>query len=94
MVTNAMNCREFVELITDYLEGALPASAQARMELHRRGCQGCATYLEQMRMTIRVLGTMRRDPVPDRITGTLLRVFRRHSKTGRRAHVFDPVDRR
>jgi hypothetical protein len=89
MVTDPMNCREFVELVTDYIEGALPASAHARMELHRRGCQGCATYLEQMRMTIRLLGTMGSDPAPDRIADTLLRVFRRLSKTARRAHVYD-----
>jgi len=89
MVTDALNCPEFVELVTDYLEGALPAEAQARMELHRRVCRDCATYLDQMRTTIRVLGTMGTEPVPDRITDTLLRAFRRHSRMARRAHVYD-----
>ena len=89
MVTDALNCPEFVELVTDYLEGALPAEAQARMELHRRVCRDCATYLDQMRTTIRVLGTMGTEPVPDRITDTLLRAFRRRSRMARRAHVYD-----
>lgn len=45
-------CREFVELVTDYLEGALPDSERARFEAHLAECDGCAGYLQDMRRTV------------------------------------------
>jgi anti-sigma factor RsiW len=49
-----MTCRELVELVTDYLEGALPAGDVARFEAHLAACPGCETYVEQIRTTIAV----------------------------------------
>jgi len=88
-VTDALNCREFVELVTGYLEGALPAAGAGEDGTPSRVCRDCATYLEQMQMTIRVLGATATEPVPDRITDTLLRAFRRRSRMARRTHVYD-----
>jgi anti-sigma factor RsiW len=68
-------CREFVELITDYLEGTLPDGTRTRFEQHLAECDGCAGYLEDMR---RVVGSLRQVPVapPDRATrDALLRAF-------------------
>jgi anti-sigma factor RsiW len=39
-----------VELITDYLEGALTRSQRRRFEAHLAGCEHCSEYLEQMRV--------------------------------------------
>jgi anti-sigma factor RsiW len=68
-------CREFVELVTDYLEGALPEAEQARFEAHLAECDGCAGYLEDMR---RLIGSLREapEPPPDPATReALLRAF-------------------
>ena len=51
-----MKCKELVELITEYLEGALSEVDEARFEQHLAGCDACTTYLEQMRETISALG--------------------------------------
>ncbi len=51
-------CREMVELITDYLEGALPRSQRRRFDAHIAGCEHCGEYLRQMRETIRLTGTL------------------------------------
>ena len=58
-------CREFVELVTDYLEGALPPEEVARIEHHLAGCDGCTEYLEQMRATIRTLAVTTQEPQLD-----------------------------
>ena len=50
-----VTCRELVELVTDYLEGALDLDDRARFEAHLDSCEGCRAYLSQMRTTIRVL---------------------------------------
>jgi anti-sigma factor RsiW len=51
-----LTCREVVELVTAYLEGALSRRDRRRFEAHIAACDGCTTYLEQMRLTIEALG--------------------------------------
>ena len=45
-------CREAVELMSDYVEGALSKQDSARLEAHLAGCPHCTRYLEQIRATI------------------------------------------
>ena len=72
----ALSCRELVELVTDYLEGALDAADTARFEAHISGCDGCTGYLEQMRETIRLTGTLTLDDVSPEAEAALLDAFR------------------
>jgi anti-sigma factor RsiW len=51
-----LSCQELVELVTDYLEGALSAEDAARFEDHIGRCTACTIYLEQMRQTIALTG--------------------------------------
>lgn len=51
-VAGEVTCQEFVELITDYFEGALPAPSLGLVEEHLVMCDWCVTYAEQMRTTI------------------------------------------
>jgi len=51
-----LSCRVLVELVTDYLEGALPEAELARFEAHLAHCAGCEAYLEQVRATIALVG--------------------------------------
>jgi anti-sigma factor RsiW len=69
-------CREFVELVTDYLEGTVPEAERVRFEAHLEDCDGCAGYLEDMR---RLVGSLNEapQPLPDPATReVLLRAFR------------------
>ena len=52
----ALSCQEVVELVTDYLEGALEPDEHARVEQHLAGCTKCDAYLDQIRTTIRLVG--------------------------------------
>ena len=72
-----MTCREVVELMTAYLEGALPVGERARFEEHVAGCGGCAAYLEQLRASLRVVGSLASaEPVPDHLREELVHAFR------------------
>jgi anti-sigma factor RsiW len=71
-----LSCRELVELVTDYLEGALPAEERARFEEHIAGCGGCKAYLEQIRQTIETLGRLPEDGLTADAERTLLEAFR------------------
>lgn len=49
-------CREAVEMVTDYLEGALPAGARRRLDAHLADCPHCTEYFAQIRRTIDAVG--------------------------------------
>ena len=51
-------CQQGVELVSDYLEGALSRRDRRRFERHIRGCPNCTAYLEQMRVTIAETGRL------------------------------------
>ena len=71
-----LNCRELVELVTAYLEGDLSAGERKRFEAHLSGCDGCTMYVEQMRRTIELTGTLSVDDVAREAEEALLRAFR------------------
>ncbi|HUK94537.1 MAG TPA: zf-HC2 domain-containing protein [Gaiellaceae bacterium] len=71
-----LSCRELVELVTDYLEGALSAEDHARFEKHIGACHGCGVYLEQMRQTIVLLGRLPEETVAPEAERELLEAFR------------------
>jgi anti-sigma factor RsiW len=65
-----------VELVTDYLEDTLPRKVRRRVEEHLAVCDGCATYLEQMRETIRLSGMLIEEQIPEDQKQQLLDAFR------------------
>jgi hypothetical protein len=69
-------CIEFVELVTDYLEGVLPARERRALEHHLRLCDPCVGYIEQMRETRRLTGTLTVDDVPEAGVEDLMAAFR------------------
>lgn len=71
-----LDCRELVELVTDYLEGKLPAEDRTRLELHLGDCDSCRTYLRQMRQVLAATGRLTEDSVPPEARDSLLQVFR------------------
>ncbi len=75
-VTDAINCQELVELVTDYLEGALSTADLRRFEEHLAGCGKCTEYLAQLEATIRVTGTLTLDDLSPEAERELLEVFR------------------
>jgi anti-sigma factor RsiW len=71
-----MNCDEFVELVTAYLEGALDARTHARFTEHLAACRGCDRYLDQIRHTIGELGRLPSDSLAGQARDRLLVAFR------------------
>jgi anti-sigma factor RsiW len=71
-----LSCRELVELVTDYLEGALPGEERLRFERHIEICGGCKIYLEQIRQTIELLGHLPEDGLSPDAERELLEAFR------------------
>jgi anti-sigma factor RsiW len=77
-----LTCRELVELVTDYLEDALSPVDRERFEEHLAVCAGCEAYVNQIRLTVSVVGAA--DAVDEdapEMAG-LLEAFRAFRRTG------------
>ena len=71
-----LSCREMVELVTDYLEGALSPVDRARFDAHIARCEGCTMYLRQMREMLDLLGELTTDSISPQAEAELLATFR------------------
>ncbi|MFN8534787.1 MAG: anti-sigma factor [Dehalococcoidia bacterium] len=75
-VLDDLVCQELVELVTDYLEGAMSPDQRARFERHLADCPYCASYLEQIRRTIRLVGALGDHDLDPEARASLLAAFR------------------
>ena len=82
MTARPLTCREVIDLLTDYVEDALPEQERRRVEAHLATCDGCTTYLEQMRETIRLTGMLTEEQSPDAARERLLDAFRDWTRPG------------
>ncbi len=71
-----LTCEELVELVTDYLDGALDPAAHQRFEHHVDECSGCDRYLHQMEETAARLGSIPVDSLSAEAQATLIAAFR------------------
>jgi anti-sigma factor RsiW len=71
-------CQQWVELVTAYLDGALPRRLTKAIDRHLAACEHCTEYLAQMRRTIEVSGHLRDDDVPSDVLDALMRAFDEH----------------
>ena len=79
-VVPTLTCRELVELVTDYLDGALPASERHKFEAHVAECPGCDAYIEQIRSAIALTRRTRELERRPEVTA-LLHAFRNYRRT-------------
>jgi anti-sigma factor RsiW len=81
IVPGGISCREVVEIVTEYLEGALPPEAVAKLEEHLAACPPCQIYVQQIRQTSRVAAAAEAELElhPDR--DALLTTFREFRRT-------------
>jgi anti-sigma factor RsiW len=71
-----MPCRELVEVITDYLEDALPQRDRRRFEAHLAECDDCRDYVAQFEQTIALSGRIQPERLPPGLQDDLVSVFR------------------
>ena len=71
-----LTCRELVRLVTDYLEGTLSETDRRRFDRHLTKCDGCSTYLAQIRETIQISGALTEQSLQPEARDELLTAFR------------------
>lgn len=71
-----VTCSEIVELVTEYLEGSLSPDDATLVEQHLNFCDGCVSYVDQMRTTIATVGRIEEEELPPDVRDRLLTAFR------------------
>jgi anti-sigma factor RsiW len=70
-----LSCVEMVELVTDYLEGALPDAQARRLERHLGACPGCKEYLAQLRTVAGSLRGLTEESFPEEMRDGVIADF-------------------
>jgi predicted anti-sigma-YlaC factor YlaD len=70
-------CQQAVELVTDYLEGTLSRRDRRRFEAHLRNCPNCSAYLDQIRLTIQLTGSIEPEELTEEAIDNLKDLYRR-----------------
>jgi anti-sigma factor RsiW len=76
-----LTCQEFVELVTDYLDGVMSPRERVRFAAHLDECDYCVEYLAQMRVTIQTLGRLSEERIAPEARDRLLAAFRDWKRT-------------
>jgi hypothetical protein len=69
-------CTQVVELATEYVEGAMPVELVEPFEMHLNFCDGCFTFIEQIRTTAQLGARVSEEQVPDEVKVKLMTAFR------------------
>ena len=77
-----ISCQEVVELVTDYLDGAMSPADVARFDHHLSLCEGCVFYVDQIRMTIAAVRRIGEEDVPPEVRDDLVAAFRDFKRAG------------
>ncbi|MGB0910097.1 MAG: zf-HC2 domain-containing protein [Nitrospirales bacterium] len=75
MVGN-LSCQGVSEIVTEYLEGAMPWSTRIRFHMHLGLCSACRNYLQQMKYTVQTLGKIPAEPISPQVRDALLKRFK------------------
>ena len=75
-VEHGYACKEVVELASEYLEGAMTTEQMTRFEVHLNLCDGCFSFLEQVRRTASIAGALPDERIPEEMRSKLLAAFR------------------
>ena len=81
MNRDEVQCREVVAVLTDYLEGVLPVEERVALEQHLLICEGCTSFLTQLRTSIALTGAPEVDEVPPQLMDTVLRIYLQREPT-------------
>lgn len=80
MIQEEIRCVEMVEVVTEWMEGALDDDTRAAVEEHLAICPDCTAYLDQLRATAAVAASLAGDdagaePPPDDVRARLVAAF-------------------
>ena len=78
MIRTAETCREFIELLSAYVDGELSEDVRFRFDAHVAACPACSAYLESYEATVKLAKAALSgsdDPVPAEVPEDLVKAI-------------------
>lgn len=69
-------CRECIDLLVDYLEGALPPERARALDLHLELCPPCVAFVRTYKGTVEVARTLPVEEIPPELIQRLIDFLR------------------
>lgn len=66
-----MNCKEVVDLLSDYLAGELSEEDVAGIRSHLKGCRNCITFLDSLKTTVNLTHSLKAEDIPPAVVDRL-----------------------
>jgi anti-sigma factor RsiW len=60
-------CSRIVSLLSDYIDGRLPADERGELDEHLAGCPDCTTFVSTYRSTVSLLHSLSEDDLPEEL---------------------------
>lgn len=79
-MTKDIACVQAVALVSDYLDGSLTGRNRRRLERHLSKCEACSAYLDQMKVTIQLTGSVGVEDLGDEVLDRLVEVFEQYQR--------------
>ena len=61
------DCPRVVALLSDYIDGRLPADVHQELEQHLVGCSECTAFVGTFRSTVALLQSLSEDELPEEL---------------------------
>ncbi len=61
------DCPRLVSLLSDYIDGRLPADVRQELEQHLSGCSDCTAFVGTFRSTVALLHSLSDDELPEEL---------------------------
>ena len=75
-----LRCRDIVELLAEYLEGALEPATTEALEGHLADCRECTAFLNTYRGTVQAARQLREEQLPPALRERLLTFLRQQNQ--------------
>jgi anti-sigma factor RsiW len=82
VIQEGIRCVEMVEIVTDWMEGALDDDTRVAVEEHLAICPDCIGYLDQLRAATALAADPADEPAPDDVKARLVAAFRASRSSG------------
>ena len=60
-------CSRIVTLLSDYIDGRLPADVRSDLERHLGGCSECHAFVGSFRSTVALLQSLNEEDLPEEL---------------------------
>lgn len=75
-MTAPYTCQDCIDLLLDYVDGALPGELKSRLEEHLEGCQPCEDFLKTYSVTMPVCRKAMARQMPESVATKLHQFLR------------------